>query len=243
MANSIWQATIQNEAGDIIPGAEITVTDEDTGLPATIFSTIGGAAKTNPFFADSNGFAQFYAGSGTYRVNAEDTGTGQSQLWRYIRFGDAASRDVGLSVGNLMPVGTLGLGSSETPYEGAAIDADTLITIGVTYGGFINAPSAITAWISVDASASSTGRLKQTWMAATSELRYVRSETSAGVFSDWEISYSSSNLDYLQNVSGVSVPSNGVTAGSNLIPSKTGIWANASGSEILNNGYGIWIKQ
>lgn len=109
MANSIWQATIQNEAGDIIPGAEITVTDEDTGLPATIFSTIGGAAKSNPFFADSNGFAQFYAGSGTYRVNAEDTGTGQSQLWRYIRFGDSASRDVGTSAGQLMEAGAGGL--------------------------------------------------------------------------------------------------------------------------------------
>jgi len=109
MANSIWQATIQNEAGDIIPGAEITVTDEDTGLPATIFSSIGGAAKSNPFFADSKGFAQFYAGSGTYRVNAEDTGTGQSQLWRYIRFGNSASRDVGTSSGSIPDADDLGV--------------------------------------------------------------------------------------------------------------------------------------
>jgi len=123
MANSIWQATIQNEAGDIIPGAEITVTDEDTGLPATIFSSIGGAAKSNPFFADSNGFAQFYAGSGTYRVNAEDTGTGQSQLWRYIRFGDAASRDVGTSAGQLMEVGAFGSGGDgiDTDWDNAGL--------------------------------------------------------------------------------------------------------------------------
>lgn len=137
MANSIWQATIQNEAGDIIPGAEITVTNEDTGLPATIFSTIGGAAKPNPFFADSNGFAQFYAGSGTYRVNAEDTGTGQSQLWRYIRFGDSASRDVGTSSGNIPDADDLNMvGATENytsnnlnpnVFDGGA-DFDTIAT-------------------------------------------------------------------------------------------------------------------
>lgn len=101
MANSIWQATVQNATGDIIPGAEMTVVDENTGLPATIFSSIGGAALTNPFFADSEGFAQFYAASGTYRVTANDTGTGQSITWRYIRFGDAASRDVGTASGQI----------------------------------------------------------------------------------------------------------------------------------------------
>ena len=101
MANSIWQATVQNATGDIIPGAEMTVVDENTGLTATIFSSIGGAALTNPFFADSEGFAQFYAASGTYRVTANDTGTGQTITWRYIRFGDAASRDVGTDTGNI----------------------------------------------------------------------------------------------------------------------------------------------
>jgi hypothetical protein len=87
----------------------MTVVDENTGLPATIFSSIGGAALTNPFFADSEGFAQFYAASGTYRVTANDTGTGQSITWRYIRFGDAASRDVGTASGNVMEVGAGGL--------------------------------------------------------------------------------------------------------------------------------------
>lgn len=139
MANSIWQATIQNEAGDIIPGAEITVTDEDTGLPATIFSSIGGAAKSNPFFADSNGFAQFYAGPGTYRVNAEDTGTGQSQLWRYIRFGDAASRDVGTSAGQIPDSNDLSMvGATENytdnnlnPNEIGGTQSNTIIGIAI----------------------------------------------------------------------------------------------------------------
>jgi hypothetical protein len=243
MANSIWQATVQNATGDIIPGAEMTVVDENTGLPATIFSSIGGAVLANPFFADSEGFAQFYAASGTYRVTANDTGTGQSITWRYIRFGDAASRDVGTTSGNVMEVGAFGWGSSDTPYLGATIDADTLTKIGITYGGFTNAPLAVTAWISVDASSSPSGRIKQTWMASTSELRYVRSQTSIGAWSDWEILYNSSNLDHLQNTSGGSVASNATIAGSNLTPAQSGIWLNASGASIANNGYGLWIKQ
>ena len=89
MANSAWQATIQNEAGDIVPAAEITVLHEATGLPVTIFSSVGGAGKTNPFPADAKGFAQFYAAAGTYRIIAEDTGTGQTSTHRYVRLGDA----------------------------------------------------------------------------------------------------------------------------------------------------------
>ena len=128
MANSIWQATVQNATGDIIPGAEMTVVDENTGLPATIFSSIGGAALTNPFFADSEGFAQFYAASGTYRVTASDTGTGQSITWRYIRFGDAASRDVGTASGNVMEVGAGGLLATSLSSVSDAND--------ITVGGF-----------------------------------------------------------------------------------------------------------
>jgi hypothetical protein len=101
MANSIWQATAQTATGAIIPGAEVTVVDEVTGLNATIYSTLGGTALANPFFANSEGFIQFYAAAGTYRVTAEDTGTAQSITWRYIRFGDAASRDTGILTGQL----------------------------------------------------------------------------------------------------------------------------------------------
>lgn len=116
MANSIWQATVQNATGDIIPGAEMTVVDENTGLTATIFSSIGGAALTNPFFADSEGFAQFYAAPGTYRVTANDTGTGQTITWRYIRLGDAASRDVGIASGQVPDADAMSMVNATTNY-------------------------------------------------------------------------------------------------------------------------------
>jgi hypothetical protein len=101
MANSIWQETIQDNARNNVAGAQIDVFDEVTGLRATIFSTLGGASLTNPFFADAEGFAVYYAGPGTYRVVATDTGTGQTKTHRYIRLGDAASRDSGLGTDEL----------------------------------------------------------------------------------------------------------------------------------------------
>ena len=101
MANSVWQATIQNAAGDIVPGAEITVIDEGTGLNAVIFSSKAGAALTNPFNADAGGFAQFYSGPGEYRIAAFDIGTGLTQTFDNWRLGDAGARDVGTATGQL----------------------------------------------------------------------------------------------------------------------------------------------
>lgn len=142
MANSIWQATVQNATGDIIPGAEMTVVDENTGLPATIFSSIGGAALTNPFFADSEGFAQFYAASGTYRVTANDTGTGQSITWRYIRFGDAASRDVGTASGNIPDADDLNM-VGNTNYTSGNLNPN--VFGGVAAGNYVAVGEALSS--------------------------------------------------------------------------------------------------
>ena len=90
---SAWQATIQNEFGDILPGAEITVVNESTGLPATIYSGRTGGTLTNPFFADVNGFAQFYAESSEYRITALDGGSGFTNTWRYVEIGALLSID------------------------------------------------------------------------------------------------------------------------------------------------------
>jgi hypothetical protein len=141
MANSIWQATAQTETGNIIAGAQVTVVDEDTGVNATIYSSIGGAALTNPFFANAEGFIQFYAGAGTYRVTAEDTGTGQSITWRYIRFGDAASKDTGTAAGNVplnsdlgnASTKTTGTASTNVPLNSDLGDA-SLKTVGILTG-------------------------------------------------------------------------------------------------------------
>ena len=134
MTNSVWQAPIQNATGDIVIGAEITVIDEGTGLNATIFSTRGGAALTNPFFSDANGFAQFYAGPGEYRIEALDNGTGLTQTLRYVRLGDSGSVDTGTATGET-PLNSQ-LGSASTKNAGTATGeiptADDLLVVGET---------------------------------------------------------------------------------------------------------------
>ena len=91
-----WQATIVTEAGDIQPGAQVDVVLESTGLvPAGgIWSNrAGSSALANPFFADANGFAQFYAAPGEYRITA--TGVGGTRVWRYVVLdGTASTADV-----------------------------------------------------------------------------------------------------------------------------------------------------
>mgnify|MGYP000424562737 CR=1 FL=1 len=121
MTLSTFQATIANESGDVLPGAEISVILESTGLAATIYSTRGGAALANPMFADSEGFAQFYANAGEYRIVA--TSGVFSRTWRYVRLGDGGAKDVGeivnrtvgTAAGNVMEVGAGGwLGEAQT---------------------------------------------------------------------------------------------------------------------------------
>lgn len=82
MALPNWQRTITTTTGDVVPGAEVEVVNETTGLTADIYtSRAGTSAKSNPFFADSTGFAEFYADPGEYRITA--TGAAGSQTWRY----------------------------------------------------------------------------------------------------------------------------------------------------------------
>ncbi len=83
MALPGWQRTIVTAAGDIVANAEIHVVVEATGLDADIYSDRDGTTPlTNPFFSDSNGFAQFYAAPGEYRITA--TGPSGSVTWRYV---------------------------------------------------------------------------------------------------------------------------------------------------------------
>src|SRR5690554_4837412 len=91
MANAIWQATITDQSGNVLPGAEVEVINEATGLSAPLFTTRTGTAKSNPFFADANGFAQFYAAPGLYRITATSAGTGTTMTWRNVRLVDVAT--------------------------------------------------------------------------------------------------------------------------------------------------------
>ena len=121
MALSAWQRSIVNENGDVIPSATVQVIDDATGLNATIFSDSSGTSLSNPFTTTVNGFAQFYANAGTYRIVASDSGTGFSETWQDQRLGDAQARDVGTASNQLPTSGVLSTAVTGT----AAFSSDT----------------------------------------------------------------------------------------------------------------------
>ena len=72
MSLPIYQRVAVTDTGDVIPGAEYTVINENTGVAAPIYSDRTGATLlTAPYFADSAGTIQFFIAQGTtFRVAA-----------------------------------------------------------------------------------------------------------------------------------------------------------------------------
>ena len=64
-----WQATVQDDNGNIIPLPFVSIYNEDGVTLAAIFDADGNAIA-NPITGDIDGFVQFYAGPGHYKVDA-----------------------------------------------------------------------------------------------------------------------------------------------------------------------------
>ena len=105
MSLPVFQATIVNSSGDIIPSAVVTVLDEITGLGLTIYSDRAGTVPlgTNGVFtAGTDGFAQFFAPAGNYRVKAEQAASGFEKTWNFVPLvGEAAFVDTGTGAGQV----------------------------------------------------------------------------------------------------------------------------------------------
>ncbi len=94
MSLPVFQATVVNDSGDIIPSPVITVVIESSGLPATLFSDRNGTVPLGTggvFTGGVDGFSQFYAAPNEYRVTADDSGSGFSITWRYVVLGGTAA--------------------------------------------------------------------------------------------------------------------------------------------------------
>jgi len=101
MALPIFQRTVVNEAGDIIPSAQIEVRLESTDELATVYSDRDGLIElSNPFFADSSGLARFYCNPNEYKITA--TGNGQAIEWRYVVIID--TNDVAIIGDNILDI-------------------------------------------------------------------------------------------------------------------------------------------
>lgn len=93
MAVARWQRTIVDEAGDILPGATVTVRREEASPSlASLFSDRDGVTPLgNPVTADANGFASFYAEGGPLRIDVVSGAF--SKTLRYVALGTAAESD------------------------------------------------------------------------------------------------------------------------------------------------------
>src|SRR5690606_22682507 len=93
MALAVWQSTIVNRSGDVQPNAQVEVRLESSGALAAIYSDRSGSTPLdNPFIADSNGFARFYAAGGAYKITAS---LGDfSHTYRHQSIGLLAEQDV-----------------------------------------------------------------------------------------------------------------------------------------------------
>lgn len=76
---AVWQRTIVDERGNIIPGAEVTVRSYPGGSLVTLYENPEGAPKSNPFVTGHDGFARFWADS--QRVEIVAIGAGSSIRW------------------------------------------------------------------------------------------------------------------------------------------------------------------
>lgn len=96
MSFAVWQRTIVDEEGNVVPGATITVRQEVAGSPLAVLKADreGVDNKANPFTADGDGFAQFFAAGGAYRITA--TSGAFTMTWRYEAVGTSAETDAGL---------------------------------------------------------------------------------------------------------------------------------------------------
>lgn len=80
----IWQATITDRLGNVLPFASIEVRSESVGSPlATLFSDRDGLVPLgNPFQADNTGYARFFVTPGLYQITA--TANGEGRQWKYV---------------------------------------------------------------------------------------------------------------------------------------------------------------
>ncbi|WP_441280500.1 hypothetical protein [Tardiphaga sp. 862_B3_N1_1] len=87
------QFSVQDAAGNVVPGAHVEVRREISGQPlAAVYSDRDGAIPLgNPFDADATGFAFFYVSGGSYQIRVYTGPSGaptfEAPLWRYVGIG------------------------------------------------------------------------------------------------------------------------------------------------------------
>lgn len=71
MTTYVWQASVLDAQGNVVPGATVEVRIAATNVLATLYSDDIGTPLSNPTATDSDGFVRFYAEGGFYNITAE----------------------------------------------------------------------------------------------------------------------------------------------------------------------------
>lgn len=92
MTLAVYNRVLIDDKKNVIGEAEITVTDENTGQSARLFSDRAGLNQiSNPFTSQADGRITFFARGSAYRVDAEKDG--ETFTFRYEAIGTAAEFD------------------------------------------------------------------------------------------------------------------------------------------------------
>lgn len=149
-----FQRTVVDDAGNILDGATVTVTDEATGLLATLYSDRAGLTQIgNPIFSDLNGFAAFYVTGGAYRIDAVKAS--DSVTWRYVGIGTAQELDATDIAATVQQVNagfalafevetTAPPSSGRVRFNNADLSAATIAYVSVTNLGSSNVQALLT---------------------------------------------------------------------------------------------------
>ena len=166
MALPVFQRSVVTDTGNIIPNAQVTVTDTATGGIVTLFADAdGNTGLANPFNATSEGFARFYATPGVYNVTA--TGSQGTIQWVDVHLIDSAD--------------IITIGQNFAAVETVADNIDDVNTAADNIQVIIDAPQAATdAANSASASANSaTASANSATASANSATQSANSATAA----------------------------------------------------------------
>jgi hypothetical protein len=145
MALPIFQRTVVNATGDIIPNAQVTVREAGTQTLATIYQDEGGLTqKSNPFITDSSGLARFYAAPQV--VDVAVTAASGAISWIDIQLID--TQDITTIGSNFAAVETTAANIA------AIIDAPNQAAIATTQAGIATTQAGIATTKASEAAAS-----------------------------------------------------------------------------------------
>ena len=97
-----WQATVQDDRGNALPNPVVTVYESDGVTLASIYNE-DSSPKGNPFTGSIEGFVQFWAEPGEYKIEGA-SGAGRTEVWT-VTIGEVYER-VGGNIGVVVASGS-----------------------------------------------------------------------------------------------------------------------------------------